>query len=119
MVRLCAFVGCMGGVSIPRSAIVSALATVSCEVRHMVRVIWVRTRDIKAIVDLISSIFCAYVREVDEEGAVLIVSDMEVNVLSFGDIVEIRVEEIEDWEDIPRLITELLVRFGWDNVKWA
>jgi len=77
--------------------------------------IWVRTEDLKAVIDAIGEDLITKIKYISEDHVMLILeNNAHIHVIKLDGIVR-----IDASIDVAlALIDDLIARFGWDNVRW-
>ena len=77
--------------------------------------IWIRTEDLKAVIDAIGEDLIAEIKYISEDHVTLILeNNAHIHVIKLDGIV--RIDAGIDAAFV--LIDDLIARFGWDNVRW-
>jgi len=77
--------------------------------------IWIRTEDLKAVIDAIGEDLIAEIKYISEDHVTLILeNNAHIHVIKLNGIV--RIDAGIDVAFV--LIDDLIARFGWDNVRW-
>ena len=85
------------------------------ETNQIISSIWVRTEDLKAVIDAIGEDLITKIKYISENHVMLVLeNNTHIHVIKLDGIV--RIDASIDVAFV--LIDDLIARFGWDNVRW-